>query len=56
MNHNGLAYSTLIQLLEDWADEHSGIVRSSDLFAKHAADIIFSELLCIPNDEIDNEG
>jgi hypothetical protein len=55
MNRNGLAYSTLLMLVEDWAAEETNLVKRPDIFAKHVADFAFEELLMIPDDEIEND-
>ena len=56
MNANGLAYSSLLMLIEDWAAEETELVKYPHIFAKHVADFAFHELLQIPDEEIDNEG
>lgn len=56
MNANGLAYSTLLMLIEDWASEQTELIRYPHIFARHMADFAFNDLLMIPSDEIENEG
>ncbi len=55
MNSNGLAYSSLIALLDNWAMDHPDLVRNEDTFAWHAADYAFNDLLGIDSSQIDNE-
>lgn len=54
MNRNGLAYSSLLMLIEDWADEYE-LAKRSDLLARHVANVVFDEFLMIPSEEIDME-
>ena len=56
MNRYGLAYSSLLMLIEDWAAEYDDLVKRPDIFARHIADFAFDELLMIPSEEIDVEG
>jgi hypothetical protein len=55
MNRNGLAYSSLQMLVEDWASEYDDLVKRPDILAKHVADFVFDELLMIPAEEIHSE-
>lgn len=42
------AFAELMELLEDWAYDHEWLVRYPDKLARDAADIIFRDLLHIP--------
>ena len=55
MNSNGLAYSSLLMLVEDWAAEQDGLVKYPHIFARHVADFAFNDLLEIDDSEIDFE-
>lgn len=55
MNKLGLAYATLQQLLEDWADENPDIVKNSDRFARMVTTMIFEDFLGFESDEIEIE-
>ena len=54
MNRNGLAYSSLLMLIEDWASEYD-LAKRPDLLARHVVEFVFDELLMIPSEEIDIE-
>jgi hypothetical protein len=56
MTRTGLAYSTLLMLLEDWAEENIELVRHPEYFAEYAAKYCFEELLGVRTAGIDNEG
>lgn len=56
MNANGLAYSTLIELIEGWAEGQPELVPHPDHLARMGADYIFTDLLGVSDSEIDNEG
>lgn len=44
------AWGQLVNLIEDWAIEHPGLVKHPRELGKHAAEYVFMELLGIEDD------